>query len=533
MPLGYHRRFTAVVLVLSTLGTFTRAQEPALAIHLDEQKKIEGRVDALARRLASVTDAMAYQRLTPSAEQKMLNDLAAALRDLSGSEIRQVLAHLDAAAKASDEPTAVRELLAAHGDQRRIVSQLRAMAGRLDVVRNLDDAAAKLDRAAGKQLVIAAATKQAVPPREGKVPRIHPREHLAGEQADLNAEATAVLKQLGEIARFLTPDEKNRLEKADAVARGKKLVTEMTLTLQTIKSDKFDDALERQRRHAAELKDIAGVLRGPTANRFVPVEIAQAVLEAALRSVVLRDSLGAHAIDPKDRRLSVVFLPESTREPGLNLDALKGKIDPRDFEWDMPLTQDGRIMVIYSAKSETGISAVNIAYRLISKGDVPVAGKVPHPRDDKDYTTFSRLRLQEFRLPKESPGAFVRDLGLFEKSKKSDAVELFVIPETKPAKESVVEAGGRVNFEVAGLLKKMPNGSTAKLEVGDTIELYVEVLDNQMSRAAGYTRVKRKTVVVEYEAQSAIVQQIADRKLADQLRDLADDQVRVFVRKMP
>lgn len=531
MSLGYHGRFTASVLVVGMLAMYARAQDPAAA-QRDEQKKVEVRVDALARRLASATDAMAYLRLTPGAEQKMLADLAAALRGLSDGEIRQVLAHLDAAAKASDEPTAIKELLAAHGDQRRVVSQLRAMALRLDVVRNLNDAAARLGRAGGKQLAIATGTKRAVPPRGGKAPLIRPHEHLAGEQADLNAEVAAVLKQLDAIARFLTPDEKGRLEKADAAARGKKLVAEMTLTLRAIEGDKFDDAVERQRRHSAELKDLAGALRGPDANRLLAIEAARAVLEAVLGGGSVRDS-ATHAIDPKDRRPSVVFLAETTREPGMKLEPPKGRIDRGDFEWDMPLTQGGRVMVIYHAKSEAGISAVNIAYRVIPKGGLPAASKVPHPRDDKDHTAFRRLPLREFRPTKDSPGAFVRDLGLFERSKKFDAVEWFVLPEPTAGKAAAVEAGGRVNFEVAGLTKKMPDGSTAKLEFGDTVELYVEVFDNQKSRAAAYTRVKRKTVVGEYEAQAAIVQQIAGRKLADQLRDLADDQVRVFVRKGP
>jgi hypothetical protein len=528
MLTGHPCRFTFVI-VMGTVGTFAPARDPAPAARRDEQKKIEGRVEALARRLAAATDAMSYLRLTPGAEQKMLGDLAAALRDLSDGEIRQVLAHLDAAAKASDEPTAVKELLAARGDMRRIVSQLRAMAVRLDVVRNLDDAAAKLGRSAGKQLAIAAEAKQAVPPRGEKAPLIRPREHLAAEQADLNAEVNAVLKQLGEISRFLAPDEKDRLEKADAAARGKKLVAEMTLTLRAIEGDKFDDAVERQRRHAAELRDLAGALRGPDANRLLAVEAARAVLEAVLGSVSERGS-ATHAIDPKDRP-SVMLLPETTREPGLKLESPNGKIDPGDFEWDMPLTASGRVMVIYHAKSASGISAVNIVYRVIQKGGRPAAGEGPHPRDDKDHTRFSRLPLREFRPQKALPGAFVPDLGLFETSKRFDAVEWFVLPESTVGKEAAVEAGGRVNFEVAGLTKKLPDGSTARLEVGDTVELYVEVFDNRKNRTAGYTRAKRKTVVGEYEARAAVVQQIANRKLADELRDLADDQVRVFVRK--
>ena len=527
MPIGRLRRFPAVVLVLGIFGMFAVAQEPAPAIQRDEQKKLVERTDTLARRVASAVDVITYQRIAPTAERMMLDQMAAALRDLSGTELRRVLAHLESAAKASDKATTAKELLAGYEERRQVVSRLRAMAARLDVIRNLNDAAAKLDRAAGKQLAIVG-VKQTLPLG------INLREHVADEQTDLNAEVAAVLKQLGEISRFLAFGEKDRLEKAGAVDRGDKLMAEMTVTLQSIRKDKLGDARERQRQHATELKDIAGAIRGANAIRLMAVEIAQTGLEAALRGGTSRDFMESHVIDPKDRRPSVLFQPETTREPGLKLDVPMGRINPVDFTWNMPLTENGRIQVIYDVRSETGISAVNICYRIIPKGGVSPNEKVPHPRDDRDGTLFSRLPLQEFKMPKESPGAFVRDLGLFEKSRKSNAVELYILPDAKPAREPVItEAGGRMNFEVSALVKRMPDGSMAKLEVGDTVEVYVEVLDRGTSRVAGYTRAKRKTVMTEYEAQSAIVRQMAGRGLADQLRDLADDQVRVFVPKMP
>ena len=132
---------------------------------------------------------------------------------------------------------------------------------------------------------------------------------------------------------------------------------------------------------------------------------------------------------------------------------------------------------------------------------------------------------------------------MFEKSGKFGEVEFFALPSLNPAEDPAqLEAGGCKNFEVSGLLKKVPDGSggvtTAKLDVGDTVELYVEVFDKLttgsdeklLNRPAGYTReAKRKIVLTDAEAAAAIRQRDeARQKLRDKLQDIANDQFDVF-----
>jgi hypothetical protein len=207
------------------------------------------------------------------------------------------------------------------------------------------------------------------------------------------------------------------------------------------------------------------------------------------------------------------------------------------------------IQVIYKARSDLGIGRVNIAYRVIPRGE---PAENLHPRDDLGGRVYSRLPLTRTTANPAKVGKWVPDLGLFEKSwdgfAKSDPrrwrtqVEFYPVPSPDPDTiPGELEAGGRYIFQTGGLKKKTPDGSEAKLEIGDTIELYMEVYDKYSTflegkkvagpvRPAGYTReAKRKIVMSEEDAYLLTRQRDeAQKKLQDKLREIADDQRDVF-----
>src|SRR5262249_11715265 len=101
----------------------------------------------------------------------------------------------------------------------------------------------------------------------------------------------------------------------------------------------------------------------------------------------------------EDRPPVVTFLPESTRHPDPN--DFDGQGDPKQYEWGdkLPLAEGGRIMVIFHARSEQGVSRANIRYRVFPKGVAPDAfpeewQKIQHPRDDSDAKVYARLPLR-------------------------------------------------------------------------------------------------------------------------------------------
>ncbi|QJW92727.1 hypothetical protein [Frigoriglobus tundricola] len=247
----------------------------------DEQKKIKARIDEAARRASSTLDVMMFQRLPDGTEQKMLRDVAEGLRGLSETEIRTVLAHLEKAV--SLPAAATEEQKAAYAKHVQVVKQLKVMLGQLDVVKNLDEAAERLERAAEKQikLVGEAHTNSILPTRRVIV---DDREELATEQGDLRTEVGAVFKQVSGLVadKVLTPEQLARVEKAEALPRGAKLAADMAPTADKLRGGNFIDAGERQRRHAKELKDLAAALRAPPGSRIDALKAARAEVEKAI-----------------------------------------------------------------------------------------------------------------------------------------------------------------------------------------------------------------------------------------------------------
>ncbi|MBY0460791.1 MAG: hypothetical protein K2V38_26015, partial [Gemmataceae bacterium] len=264
----------------------------------------------------------------------------------------------------------------------------------------------------------------------------------------------------------------------------------------------------------------------------------------------------------EDRPPVVTFMPESTRHP--DPEEYDGKPEGKAaHEWGdrLPLAEGGRVMVVYNARSDQGIdpNRAFLAYRVVPRGVAPDAfpqwwQDVQHPRQDWDKApnlrVFERLPLKAVTPDLTKTGAFVPDLGLFEKSWQGLSrldrfrtnVELYAFPSPAPDDEPAgLEAGGRYMFEVERLVKKVPDGNggmtTAKLEIGDTVELYVEIYDRNPApgRSPGHPKEARRKIVVNAEdaAKAIKSRDEENRKLQDKLRDLAADQANVFRQTNP
>ncbi|HEV3440070.1 MAG TPA: hypothetical protein VG122_22070, partial [Gemmata sp.] len=276
---GRQSRYFAAALLIGTLVPLAISKDLDPVTQREEQKKIQAKIDEAARRAGSTLNAMRYQRLSPTTQQAILEEVAKGLRGLSESEIKDVLAKLDAAIAAPDEATATKEQKEAYTKQREVVSKLRGFAGKLDVLRNLDEAAAQLDAAAEKQLVINAETlTNARLPRQivrGRPQIVDDREELGAEQGDLRVEVASIFDRVRQIVPSLTPEQKVRLDQADARNRGERLISEIDQTVRTLRNGAFDDAGERERRHAKELKALAAALRTPASDRLAALKAAQ------------------------------------------------------------------------------------------------------------------------------------------------------------------------------------------------------------------------------------------------------------------
>ena len=277
-------RFALAALLMVAMVQVAVSRDTDPSKQRDAQRSLQTKLDTMARRTGSTIDAMVYQRLSPSAEQKMLEDVAESLKGLSESQVKQVIDHLEAAIKAPDEGTATKEQREAYIKHRQIVSQLRGMFNRLDVIKNLDEAAARLDRVAAKQLDLNGESLARVRNRQtGRARRNNDdRDEMAGEQGDLKAEVDAVFKQVKALVPHLNAEQKERVDKVDAVTRGQKLVAKMAETIANIQRGNFDDAAEAQRRHVKELKDLADALRSRPGDKLEALKAARAKVERAI-----------------------------------------------------------------------------------------------------------------------------------------------------------------------------------------------------------------------------------------------------------
>ena len=235
---------------------------------------------------------------------------------------------------------------------------------------------------------------------------------------------------------------------------------------------------------------------------------------------------------------TVEFRPEYVRDPDPTSPDAKGAWE--DYRFDMPLSPTGRVMVTFEARSPMGVGRANLRYRVIPRGGEGTRdenARVPqHPREDPNAETFLRFTLTRVTPDLAKAGKFVPELGLFEKSGKYGQVEFYAHPSANPdAEPGELVAGGRYNFEIGGLRKRMPDGTLAELTPGDTVELYVEAYDKNPApgRPAGYTEGARlKTVVNDEDARRLIrARDEANERLQEKIRLLEAEQRGVFPKK--
>ncbi len=328
MTIGRRYRFVAFLALATLLVPLATSRGIDPVQQRDEQKKIKARVDEAARRAASTLDAMMFQRLAPNAEQKVLRDVADGLRGLSETEIQAVLDHLEKAVLAPDPQTATAEQKAAYAKHLQIVQQLKGMLGQLDVIKSLEEAAERLERAAEKEIQLTAEAHTNSLRSRG----VDDREELATEQADLRNEVVHIFKGIQRLAaeKLLTAEQLARIEKADALTRGTRLMAEMATTITTIRQGRFLDASERLRRHAKELKDLAAALRTPPGNRLEALKAAQAEVVKAIDAQMKANQNAAERTEPQDFKAPPGIDPKAARANELANQQAKAEFATRD-----------------------------------------------------------------------------------------------------------------------------------------------------------------------------------------------------------
>src|SRR5262249_56780829 len=111
---GRFGRVGCVVAALAAGVLFAPAaraeSEEAIAQKQARQKQVQADTDHVVRRIGTMLRVLEYYQLDRTAETKLLDEVAATLSGLSRRQMAEVVARLEAAARAPDEAGSDREL---------------------------------------------------------------------------------------------------------------------------------------------------------------------------------------------------------------------------------------------------------------------------------------------------------------------------------------------------------------------------------------------------------------------------------------
>jgi colicin import membrane protein len=258
----------------------------------EHQKTVQADTNHMVRRTSTMLRVLDYYQLDKSAEKRFLDEVAATLAGLSREQMNEVIARLDKAARTPEGKKADQEVAQAYERHREILERLRGLLARYDAVKTLDQAAERLDRAGKEQLELHLRGDQLVQDWQNATDNRKPRQTLrtdlrreADDQGDLHKEVAAVLRQAAALRDELPAEQQVRLQKAVDLARDRQVLERMTHAVDNLKqpasrTEQLKAAADEQRRAAADLQDVARVLRTPL-DRLTALREARTRLQQA------------------------------------------------------------------------------------------------------------------------------------------------------------------------------------------------------------------------------------------------------------
>jgi hypothetical protein len=253
---------------------------PDLTHKQEQQKLVQADTDQTVRRVSTMLRVLDYYQLDKRGERQLLDEVAGTLAGLSRAQMNEVIARLEAAAKAADEKQVRSHTEGAYVRHREIVAQLKALLARYDAVKSLDQAAGRLEQTAKKQHELSlrgsqmaqqwrkssALTPQAQKTRQDLQQEIR---HAHDDQTDLKKEAAAVLTQLEKLREQLPAEQQQRLSQAMEAARKQQVLERMDRAAEALAptardcADELKASVAAQRQAAEGLQELSRTLRTP------------------------------------------------------------------------------------------------------------------------------------------------------------------------------------------------------------------------------------------------------------------------------
>ncbi len=390
-----------LMLSVMTIGLATSlviAADPPNAnpvIQRDQQKKANAAVEQTARFVTTSLRILTYQRLDPTAEQNVLNEVATSLKKLSQDDMKAVLNHLETAVKAPNEETATSEQREAYQKHRAVVASLRSILFKMDILRSLDEAAkrvndsAKAEFSLHQRALLTENNQQYRNAARGIRRTVDDREEQADGQTDLRNELTNLIKQLALLRPKLNPEQKDRLDQADAFGRSGQLVAQMEMALQSISAANYRTAAEQQLKTSKELQSLAAALATPRDPLTVMKETRDKIEQTRrLQEALKQETEAKPEVDPRVRggdrgRQDVV------RDQANKLAEQQGKLEFETRESRKALEQVAKEVAAKLTPAESEMRRAQDQLRQMEQKDAPeaqanAAERLKETRDELD-----------------------------------------------------------------------------------------------------------------------------------------------------
>ena len=278
-----YRFILLVAITLACVHHATRAEEPNPVEQRRQQQQTQAAVAQASRHAVTVIRVLAFQNVEDTEKDALLREVADTLRSLSEKDMNEVLKHLDSAMTVPDPNTATAAQQAAYIKHREILATLQKMIAKIDSLKSIDDAARRLSELAENQhrlyLDTTADKELKQQNREGELDN---RDKIRDNQGDLKSELNSLLHQLAVLSPKLSPEHKDRMEKAKTFDNIGRLISQMDRSQQDVGNGNFAGASNTQKQTAEELLELASKLAMPR-DRLRQLQEARNDLEKSIQ----------------------------------------------------------------------------------------------------------------------------------------------------------------------------------------------------------------------------------------------------------
>ncbi|HMP17809.1 MAG TPA: hypothetical protein PKD72_12350, partial [Gemmatales bacterium] len=176
-----------------------------------QQKLAQLEAKRTAQRLDAMLQVLAYHQLDAEAEKKLVLEAASALRGLSQNQMAEILRNFETASQAKTLTDMDKKIDQAQAQHRDVLDQVRRLLTRFEMMRNLEQAAVRLDKLAFDQKklreqVILAEQQRRLQANQRKGMRPESPQTQALRQEDIARETESILQKLHELKSDL-PEE--------------------------------------------------------------------------------------------------------------------------------------------------------------------------------------------------------------------------------------------------------------------------------------------------------------------------------------